>query len=158
MTATQLFLGFLKQTCTLREYMFFRNTILNDNGSKFFSKRKLYHDDFCEKYLERNHRALDNLMTRMFVLAPNLVKNCARNPRFHIIREKLEEHYEEVTGATPIFHLNAKPSYVAYYRRSWNKWLKENIISEKNFHSPFKKGETYDFQFKNNKDGQDSSI
>ena len=36
--------------------------------------------------------------------------------------------------------------YVNYYKRSWNKFLKENIVSEKKINSPFKKGEEYDFK------------
>ena len=39
--------------------------------------------------------------------------------------------------------------YVVYYRRLWNKFLKEYIDdSEKKINSPFKKGECYNFKLK----------
>ena len=42
MTATQVFLLFLKKNCILEEYLFFRNTIMNNNGNRYFRKRRLY--------------------------------------------------------------------------------------------------------------------
>ena len=46
------------------------------------------------------------------------------------------------------FHPFKCGMYVNYYKRSWNKFLKENIVSEKKINSPFKKGECYDFKLK----------
>ena len=41
--------------------------------------------------------------------------------------------------------------YVEYYKRLWNKFLREHIDdSEKKFNSPFKKGESYNFRLKEN--------
>ena len=45
---------------------------MNDNGNKYFRKRRLYKNTFVEDYLSRNNRALNNFMTRLFILAPNL--------------------------------------------------------------------------------------
>ena len=167
MTATQVFLRFLKQCLTHEEYMFFRNTIMYDNGNKFFKKRRLYHNDFVEKYLSRNNRALDNFMTRMFILAPNLKHQYSWNPRYFMIKEKWEREHG---GKKYIKYIKNKKSgrvlytceritkwkdgkgigmYVQYYKRLWNKFLKEHIDdSEKKIHSPFKKGESYNFKLK----------
>jgi hypothetical protein len=166
MTATQVFLMFLKKNCILDEYLFFRNIIMNDNGNKYFRKRKLYKNTFVEDYLSRNNRALNNFMTRLFILAPNLKHKLHRNPRFFIIRDTwIKEHgnkpYEikvknskgEVLFARPrIIKWNEYKGvgmYVVYYRRLWNKFLKEYIDdSEKKINSPFKKGECYNFKLK----------
>ena len=85
MTATQVFLLFLKKNCILEEYLFFRNTIMNNNGNRYFRKRRLYKNTFVEDYLSRNNRTLSNFMTRMFILAPNLKTNMHENPMYDII-------------------------------------------------------------------------
>ena len=125
--------------------MFFRNKTCFDHGNKYFKKRKLFKETFAEDYLSRNNRALNNLMTRMFVLVPNLTKKANENPRFLALREKFffkHNHYPYSLGG-----------YVNYYKREWNKFLRENIDeSTKKFNSPFKKGETYDFKLKKKDD------
>lgn len=145
MTATQVFLMFLKKNCILDEYLFFRNIIMNDNGNKYFRKRRLYKNTFVEDYLSRNNRALNNFMTRLFILAPNLKHKLYKNPRFFIIRDTwIKEH-----GNKP-YEYKCVGMYVVYYRRLWNKFLKEYIDdSEKKINSPFKKGECYNFKLKN---------
>lgn len=166
MTATQVFLLFLKKNCIREEYLFFRNTILYDNGNKFFKKRKLYKNTFVEDYLSRNNRALNNFMTRLFILAPNLKDRRFGNPRYFIISDTwIKEHgnktYEklvkngkgEVIFTTPKItrwnDFKGVGMYVVYYRRLWNKFLKEYIDdSEKKINSPFKKGECYNFKLK----------
>ena len=97
MTATQVFLLFLKKNCILQEYLFFRNIIMNDNGNRFFRKRRLYKNTFVEDYLSRNNRTLSNFMTRMFILAPNLKNQKWKNPRYYIIRNgwKIEHEGKE---------------------------------------------------------------
>lgn len=82
MTATQVLFLFLKECCTIDEMRFFKYTILKDNGNKYFRKRPLYTPTFVEDYLARNERALNNYMTRLFILAPNLKKNRHKNPRW----------------------------------------------------------------------------
>lgn len=166
MTATQVFLMFLKKNCILDEYLFFRNIIMNDNGNKYFRKRRLYKNTFVEDYLSRNNRALNNFMTRLFILAPNLKHKLYKNPRFFIIRDTwIKEHgnklYEiqvrNVKGEvlltrpriTKWYEHKGVGMYVVYYRRLWNKFLKEYIDdSEKKINSPFKKGECYNFKLK----------
>jgi hypothetical protein len=46
---------FLKKNCILDEYLFFRKIITNDNGNKYFLKRRLYKNTFVEDYLSRNN-------------------------------------------------------------------------------------------------------
>ena len=94
MTATQVFLLFLKKNCILEEYLFFRNTIMNNNGNRYFRKRRLYKNTFVEDYLSRNNRTLSNFMTRMFILAPNLKNQMWNNPRYYIIRNGWKAEHE----------------------------------------------------------------
>lgn len=167
MTATQVFLRFLKQCLMHEEYMFFRNTIMYDNGNKYFRKRRLYKNDFVEGYLSRNHRALDNFMTRIFILAPNLKNKNYKNPRLNMIRTAWKAEHEGKTYEIKIKKAYTEEvlftrqrtvqwdcykgtgMYIEYYKRLWNKFLKEHIDdSEKSIHSPFKKGETYEFKVK----------
>ena len=169
MTATQVFLLFLKKNCILEEYLFFRNTIMNNNGNRYFRKRRLYKNTFVEDYLSRNNRTLSNFMTRMFILAPNLKNQKWKNPRYYIIRNgwKIEHEGKEykkefknhITGEVTFTKRNtvkwieykATGMYVRYYTRLWNKFLREHIDdSEKKINSPFKKGETYNFKLKTN--------
>ena len=175
MTATQVFLLFLKKNCILEEYLFFRNTIMNNNGNRYFRKRRLYKNTFVEDYLSRNNRTLSNFMTRMFILAPNLKNQMWKNPRYYIIRNgwKIEHEGKEykkefknhITGEVTFTKRNtvkwieykATRMYVRYYTRLWNKFLREHIDdSEKKINSPFKKGETYNFKLKTN--GADNNI
>lgn len=167
MTATQVFLMFLKKNCILDEYLFFRNIIMNDNGNKYFRKRRLYKNTFVEDYLSRNNRALNNFMTRLFILAPNLKDKVYKNPRFSIIRDTWKKEHGNKIYEIPV--KNGKGEvlftrhritkwneykgvgmYVVYYRKLWNKFLKEYIDdSEKKINSPFKKGECCNFRLKN---------
>ena len=129
MTATQVFLMFLKKCLTHEEYMFFRNTIMYDNGNKYFKKRRLYKNDFVEGYLSRNNRALNNFMTRLFILAPNLKKKFYKNPRYKLIEDTWRSEHEGKEYTEEI--------------------LREYIDdSEKKINSPFKKGESYKFKLK----------
>lgn len=167
MTATQVFLLFLKKNCTLEEYLFFRNTIMYNNGNRYFRKRRLYKNTFVEDYLSRNNRTLSNFMTRMFILAPNLKNLMWKNPRYYIIMKswKAEHEGKEYTkyiknARTRVVLYTIKRTvkwkeykatgmYVQYYKRLWNKFLKECIDdSEKKINSPFNKGETYNFKLK----------
>lgn len=171
MTATQVFLLFLKKNCILEEYLFFRNTIMNNNGNRYFRKRRLYKNTFVEDYLSRNNRTLSNFMTRMFILAPNLKNQKWKNPRYNIIRNAWKAEHQG-----KIYHVDIKSCdtnevlftrkrivkweefkstgmYVRYYTRLWNKFLREHIDdSEKKINSPFKKGETYNFKLKTKHD------
>lgn len=167
MTATQVFLLFLKKNCILEEYLFFRNTIMNNNGNRYFRKRRLYKNTFVEDYLSRNNRTLSNFMTRMFILAPNLINEMHENPRYYIIRngwkaehegKEYKKYIKSAQTGVVLFtrkgmvkweEFKATGMYVRYYTRLWNKFLREYIDdSEKKINSPFKKGESYNFRLK----------
>ena len=165
MTATQVFLAFLKKECSLKEYMFFKHIITEYHGNRYFKNRKIYKNTFVEDYLSRNNRALNNFMTRLFILAPNLVGCRKDNSRFYRLVDDWrkahegKEYYKEFT-----WHDGTKSSvpfkvrfnygkssglYVQLYKRKWNKFLREYIDdSEKKISSPFKKGEAYSFKWK----------
>ena len=164
MTATRVFLLFLKEECTVEEQFFFRWAIKH-HGNKYFRKRELFKPTFVEDYLSRNNRALNNFMTRLFILAPNLINNRADNPRWRIIVDDFNRRHQEKKRTVKILDWNGNETglvrtipiffkcsnsgmYLNYYRRKWNKFLKEKIESDKKFNSPFKKGESYEFRYK----------
>lgn len=143
MTATQVFLTFLRETCTIQEYMFFSYVIGKNNGNRYFKNRPLFKPDFVEGYLSRNNRHLSGFMTRLFVLAPNLVKYKHLNPRWVEYRKIFRGRSHKLSGM-----------YVNMYRWRWYTWLNRRVIvTDKKLGSPFKKGETYDFQLNNESSG-----
>ena len=165
MTATQLFFLFLKNECSIDEMRFFKWAVMEQPENKYFCKRPLYKPTFVEDYLSRNGRALNNFMTRLFILAPSLKNHRFRNPRwgkivqgYHDRNEgktllvKIKDWYGNETGETYrrpcVFRTYNSGMYVKYYQRRWNEFLNNNIVSEKKFNSPFKKGESYDFKLK----------
>lgn len=165
MTATQLLFLFFKDCCTINEMRFFKYVILKDCGNKYFRKRPLFKPTFVEDYLSRNNRALNNFMTRLFILAPNLKNNKHMNPRWRTIKNDFNKRHEgkeytvkivdwdgNDTGLTRKVRVMFKPyqcgMYVNYYRRKWNQFLNDKIESDKKFNSPFKKGESYEFIYK----------
>ena len=155
MTATQVFLLFLKKNCILQEYLFFRNIIMNDNGNKYFRKRRLYKNTFVEDYLSRNNRTLSNFMTRIFILAPNLINKMHENPRYDMLKKEWCEKNRILFGFVPPKRnwkeWKASGLYLVYYRKLWNKFLRECVDdTEKKISSPFKKNETYNFRLKSN--------
>lgn len=136
MTATQVFLTFLRETCTFQEYMFFSNIIGKNNGNRYFKNRPLFKKDFVEGYLSRNNRHLRGFMTRLFILAPNLVKCKHLNPRWVKYRNSFPTRQHKLSGM-----------YVNMYKWRWHSWLdKRVIVTDKKLESPFKKGEAYDFK------------
>jgi hypothetical protein len=146
MTATQVFLTFLRETCTLQEYLFFGRIISSDCGNRYFRKRPLFKKDFVEGYLSRNNRYLANFMTRLFILAPNLIKKRHGNPRWDwIVKQHTRSRIEQMRWS----NFRGKGVYLNYYRNNWYSWLCHRIHwdeTEKRMHSPFKKGEEYDFK------------
>jgi hypothetical protein len=102
----------------------------------------------------------------MFILAPNLKNRKWKNPRFFIIRDTWIKKHGNKPYEIPVKNckgevLFTRPRitkwneykgigmYVQYYKRLWNKFLKEHIDdSEKKINSPFKKGEYYNFKLK----------
>ena len=140
---------------------------MNDNGNRYFRKRRLYKNTFVEDYLSRNNRALNNFMTRMFILAPNLKNKMHKNPRFKIIKDTWIKEHRGKKYTNQVRHpltnellysvkipvtwkeYRSVGMYVQYYKRLWNRFLREYIDdSEKKINSPFKKGKAYNFKLK----------
>lgn len=139
---------------------------MKNHGNKFFIKRPLFKPTFVEDYLARNSRTLYEFMTRLFILAPNLKYLNGLNPRLHTLAKEFDESHKDKyfhpkwARYGPDYKIRVKchPKrvnglYVNYYRTKWHEFLKENIDeSGKKFHSPFKKGECYDFKLKTIRD------
>lgn len=144
---------------------FFKWAVMKQPENKYFKKRPLFKPTFVEDYLSNNARALNNFMTRLFILAPSLTNYRHHNPRWKIIKNEYNKRNEgksllvklkDLEGNETL-HTYRKPCvfrnydsgmYVEYYRRKWNEFLNNKVISEKKFNSPFKKGESYEFKLK----------
>lgn len=85
-------------------------------------------------------------MTRLFILAPNLIKKRHGNPRWGwIVKRHTGSRIEQMRWSD----FRGKGIYLNYYRDNWYSWLCHRIDwdeTEKRMHSPFKKGEEYDFK------------
>lgn len=146
MTATQVFMSFLKETLSLRSYAHVKYVMMFDSGNKFFRKRPLYRDNFVEDYLSRNHRNLYRFMTRFFILAPNALPVGAEHnidmPYFPFFRDKVNNQWNKhsVNGLA-----------VKNFRFLWHTFLVKFVESDKSFHSPFIKEEIkgIEYRFKN---------
>lgn len=146
MTATQVFMRFLKETFDRKSYQHILFTIKHNSGNKYFSKRPLYRDNFVEGYCSRNHRNLYCFMTRFCCLAPNVLP--------------IGKSYIIDAPYFPFFHDNAKRHWliqsvnglaVKNFRFLWHTFLEKFVESEKSFHSPFRKEEIkgIEYRFKN---------
>lgn len=143
----------------MQEKKFFAYRIITNPGNKFFKTRKLFTPTFVEDYLSRNNRCLANFMTRLFILAPNLTKEKHLNPREHEIEAsynrrnygkvvtRINKYTKEKYKIKCRYHYYRNGMYINYYKRKWNNFLNEHIVSNKKFLSPFKKGEHYDFKY-----------
>lgn len=146
MTATQVFMRFLKETFDLRSYQYIMHVIKHNSGNKFFSKRSLYRDNFVEGYCSRNNRNLYCFMTRFCCLAPNVlpVGNVYSTdaPYFQFFYKKAKRGWSthSVNGLA-----------VKNFRYLWHTFLENFVESEKSFHSPFRKEEIkgIEYRFKN---------
>lgn len=164
MTATQLFLQFLRENCTLGEYLFFREIISHNPGNRYFKTRPLFKKDFVEGYLSRNNRQLRGFMRRLFILAPNLVKRRNSNPRWQMLydRYKDRDDLDRYWRKWWLSVMNSKGAgvYVMYYSSLWNKFLEERVDWEKSNKkacSCFKQKEDNQFVLRT-KDGTDTRL
>lgn len=129
LTATQVFLFFLKYYCSRNEFLFFRHIIINKCGNRYFKKRRLWKDTLVESYLANNNRTMMGFMKRVFILAPNLIYWSNRN---QVYREYLRQR-----------HKIGKPSiFVNYYHKKWQQFLQAYVVPiNKPLYSRFRKGE-----------------
>jgi len=145
MTATQVYLRFLKEELTLGEYQFFMH-FMHNHGNRYFRNhkfdRKLFHETFVEDYLSRNKRPLCSFMKRMFILAPNLKYFMFKNPRFRMLVDDWNNSHDTTkkyrtkwgrVKANRFEYKYLKGMYVNYYNRKWyaflTKWINKETSS-----------------------------
>lgn len=162
MTATQLFLQFLRENCTLGEYLFFREIISHNPGNRYFKTRPLFKNDFVEGYLSRNNRQLRSFISRLFILAPNLVKRRNSNPRWQMLYDRYKDDQDHFWRDWWVSVMNKKGTgvYIMHYRSLWYKFLDERVDwskSNKKACSCFRKGEDNQFVLKK-KNGTDTCL
>ena len=155
MTATQLFLQFLREECDVGEYLFFREIISHDPGNKYFKNRPLFKKDFVEGYLTRNNRQLYGFMKRIFVLAPNLVRKRVNNPMWKKIVKEHTSYTDEEWNRWGRANLKRCGSgmYVKKYCDKWYHFLATRVEGNKSPYSCFKKGEDNQFTIKPRSNG-----
>ena len=89
MTATEVFLLFLKKDLSMNEYLFFMYHLSRRRrGGKV---KPVLGKGFVEDYLSRTNRTLGGFMTRLFVLCPNLLRYGADNPTYKRIYDRLKK-------------------------------------------------------------------
>ena len=162
MTATQIFLIFLKNELADGEYQFFMHHLYN-HGNTFYKNRKhnriLFHDTFVEDYLARNNRPLYGFIKRLFVLAPNLKHLAYKNPRYRkvkldwITNHDLSKTFHDRRGIVRHVQFQAKNHmglYVNYYNKKWHefldKWIDKDTIP--NVRKWFKKDKKFEFNIR----------
>jgi len=150
MTATEVFLLFLKKDLSMNEYLFFMHHLSRRRrGGKV---KPVLGKGFVEDYLSRTNRTLGGFMTRLFVLCPNLLRYGADNSTYKKIYDSIRPHYFGrfyVPKEDDVYyfktHVNSK--YVSAYRERWHHFLYKHIRGEKKLNSPFKEGETYSYEY-----------
>lgn len=149
MTATQVFMLFLKKELSVSEYLFFMHHLSRRRrGGKV---RPVLGKGFVEDYLCRTRRTLGGFMTRVFVLCPSLLRYGENNPTYKKIYDSIRPHYGRyvTTNSEDAYyfktHVNSK--CVSVYRGRWQRFLTKHIRSEKKIYSPYKEGETYSYEY-----------
>ena len=149
MTATQVFLLFLKKECSVNEYIFFMHHLSRRRrGGKV---KPVLRKGFVEDYLCRTHRTFGGFMARVFVLCPNLLRYGMDNPRYRKICESIRPHYGRYVIMNSedayYFKTDVNSKCVSVYRGRWQRFLAKHIRSEKKMYSPYKEGEFYSYEY-----------
>lgn len=146
MTATQVFVLFLKKELSPSEYLFFMHYLSKRRrGGK---AKPVLRKGFVEEYLCRTGRTFGGFMTRVFVLCPSLLRCGLDNPTYKKIYDSIRPHYFIGSEDDAYYfrtHVNSK--CVSVYRDRWRNFLYKYIRSEKKLNSPFKEGETYSYEY-----------
>lgn len=150
MTATQVFMLFLKTELSVNEYIFFMHHLSRRRrGGKV---RPVLGKGFVEGYLCRTRRTLGGFMTRVFVLCPNLLRYGENNPTYMQIYKGIRPiYYGKFCSPNDddyFFWRRVNSKCVSVYRYKWHVFLEKHIISEKKFNSVYKEGETYSYEYK----------
>ena len=149
MTATQVFMLFLKKELSINEYLFFMHHLSRRRrGGKV---KPVLEKEFVEKYLCRTNRTFGGFMTRLFVLCPNLLRYGMDNPQYKRIYDDVKRHhFRWVVDEEEVYYFNrhVNSKCVSVYRDRWRWFLEKHIKSEKKFNSIYKEGETYSYEYK----------
>ena len=151
MTATEIFVLFLKTELTVDEYLYFM-PILSARRRKGRAK-PLLHKRSVENYLKEHRRTLYGYMTRVFKLCPNLI-NYAPNTKLYQLyykrAKKMHRAYEDDYEYLVTTHANCL--FVRYYANKWHYFLTTKIVGGKgSYNSPFEKNSEFDFKLKTTK-------
>ena len=148
MTATEVFIKFLKTELTSEEYIFFMYHLSRrrrcGHAKPFLAK------GCVEEYLSNTRRTLGGFMTRLFVLCPNLIRYGMNNPTYEMVNKNvLRRFIYSLSNETDAYyfrqHVNSK--YVSIYRTKWRNFLDSHILSEKSINSPYKQNESYSYEY-----------
>lgn len=148
MTATEVFVKFLKTELPPQEYLFFMYHLSRKrrNGKCKPVLRKGY----VEEYLSSKRRTLGGFMTRLFVICPSLVRYGHNNPLYVILEKQIQKKYHyhlNIPEDEYFFNQHVHSKYVSLYRSKWRDFLRFHIKSEKKIDSPYKEFETYDYEY-----------
>lgn len=149
MTATQVFMLFLKKELPINEYLFFMHHL--SRRRKGGKVKPVLEKEFVEKYLCRANRTLGGFMTRLFVLCPNLLRYGMNNPTYNKIYNGLKPRYfrwQQNEIDAYYFNKHVNSTCISVYRSKWHRFLEEHIKSDKKFNSIYKEGETYNYEYK----------
>ena len=149
MTATQIFILFLKQELSPSEYIFFMHYLSKKRrGGK---AKPVLRKGFVEEYLSRTRRTFGGFMTRLFVLCPSLLRCGLDNPTYMQIYKDIRPiYYGKFCSPSDddyFFWRRVNSKCVSVYRYKWHAFLEKHIISEKKFNSVYKEGETYSYEY-----------
>lgn len=148
MTATEVFVKFLKTELSSDEYLFFMHHLSrrrrNGRAKPFLRK------GCVEEYLSSTRRTLGGFMTRLFVLCPNLIRCGMDNPKYEKVYNDVKRRYiYSLNNETDEYyfkqHVNSK--YVSIYRMKWHNFLDNHILSEKSINSPYKQNESCSYEY-----------
>lgn len=145
MTATQVFMRFLKESLGMKQYAFVMYVIMHDSGNKYFSNRPLYRRNFVEGYLSRHNKTLYGFATRFLMLA----KNVMPMGHYTYLNNPFKKHMKKVANRNYASSVNG--AFVNLFRNDWHEFLEKYVDTEKSFHSNFRKDEIngVEYKFKN---------
>lgn len=148
MTATEIFVLFLKTELTVDEYLYFM-PILSTRRRKGKVKPLLYKDS-VENYLKEHRRTLYGYMTRVFKLCPNLIRyapNTKVYKKAYEYAKKSHRAYEDDYDYFVTTHANCL--FVRHYANKWHYFLTTKIVGGKgSYNSPFDEDSNFDFKLK----------
>ena len=145
MTATDVFIRFLKTQLTTEEYLYFV-PILSQKRFKGRAK-PILRKGYVEEYLSEHHRTLGGFMGRLFVVCPNLVKQIEMNPTYQRFYPYCKRHtnwyfYHNDIDFEHAVRKWAVSKTIIHYRDRWRIFLKENIGGS-SYNAPFTHGKDY---------------